>query len=54
VFAIWAIFNVAGALGAASLAAVLGTSLPFVLAALVCLAVILLELAPRRHSLCRR
>jgi len=34
--AVWAIFNVAGALGATSLAAVLGTSVPFLLAAGLC------------------
>jgi len=43
VFAVWAIFNVAGALGAASLAAVLGTSIPFLLAAALCLLVVAFE-----------
>ena len=47
VFAIWAMFNVAGALGAGFVAAVIGTSLPFVLAMFVCLTVIFFELRPQ-------
>ena len=54
VFAIWAIFNVAGALGAASIAAVLGTSLPFLLAAGFCALIAILERLPRIRSACPR
>jgi hypothetical protein len=50
VFAVWAIFNVAGALGAASIAAVLGTSLPFLFAAALCLLIGILESLPRSAS----
>ena len=49
-FAVWAIFNVAGALGAASIAAVFGTSLPFLFAGGLCLLIVALESLPRSES----
>jgi predicted MFS family arabinose efflux permease len=45
--AVWAAFNIAGALGAASIAAALGTSTPFLVAAGLCLLSLMLEYALR-------